>query len=192
MSGLESREPGPERADSLALIGFMGAGKSAVGALLSLELGMELVDLDETISRRAGRSIDEIFASEGEGGFRRRESAALQYELKSGGKVVSCGGGLVLRRENVELLRRRCCVYLLEISRQTAIGRLRGAEGRPLVAKGDLMAEVARLMDEREDLYRLAAHETVDANEASPQEIAEEIAARWRKYGYGRREANTR
>jgi shikimate kinase len=188
---LGSREQGSGKADSLALIGFMGAGKSAVGAILSSELEMEFVDLDEVISREAGRSIEKIFASEGEEGFRERESAALESELCSGGKVLSCGGGLVLRQENVRLLRRRCRVYLLEISRSKAVERIKGTGGRPLLAGGDLEAAVERLMDERAELYGRAAHETVDANEASPPEIAGEIAARWRKYECGRREENT-
>lgn len=193
--GRRSGKPGgaPKRADCLALIGFMGAGKSAVGALLAKSLQIGFVDLDEVIAREAGVGIEDIFACEGEDGFRRRESAALSEQLDAAGaKVISCGGGIVVRARNVDMLRRRCRVFLLEISLTTAVERLRGSDGRPLLGGEDIEVAAARLMEEREHLYRRAAHESVDANEKSPRELAEEIAARWKKYESGSREGNTR
>ncbi|MDD3719467.1 MAG: shikimate kinase [Actinomycetota bacterium] len=178
--------------DCIALIGFMGAGKSAVGELLAEELGMEFVDLDGVIAREAGMSIDTIFTREGEDGFRRRERDALTEQLASGGMVLSCGGGVVTREENVEMLRRRCRVFLLDISESTAMERLRGSSGRPLLSDEGLETAVPRLMRERARLYRRAAHEIVDANEVSTRELAKEIAARWRKSESRRRGEGTR
>ena len=163
----------------IALIGFMGAGKSAVGRLLSARLGLSFVDLDEVISAMAGKDITEIFAAEGEEGFRERESEALKRVLDGGSKVVSCGGGVVLRDENVELLRRKSRVFLLRVSPERALERLAGSEGRPLLDADDVEERIRELMEERAERYHAAAHAEFDASDADPEEIAEEIAAVW-------------
>lgn len=186
------RAQGPDaRARNLALIGFMGAGKSTVGPLLAGELGMEYVELDEEVAAGAGVSVAEIFSREGERGFRERESAALREALERDGRVIACGGGIVTREENVRLLRSACRVYLLEISAAAAASRLGGGRGRPLLAGDDPRGEAERLLRERADRYAAAAHEVVAADAGSPREIAEEIAARWRRYRCGREEENT-
>jgi shikimate kinase len=165
----------------IALIGFMGAGKSAVGSLLSTELSLPFVDLDEVIEKAAGKSVAEIFAEEGEEGFRERESEALRDELREGGKVIACGGGVVLNDENIKLLRSRSRVFLLNISPERALERLSAGSGRPLLDTGDLEKRIRGLMDMRAERYREAAHTVFDADNASPREIAEEIAAEWLK-----------
>jgi shikimate kinase len=192
MMGAGKTQPGKGGEESIALIGFMGAGKSAAGTLLAAKLGMTLVDLDEVVSGQAGMSVEEIFRSEGQDGFRIRESEALRMELKTGEKVISCGGGVVLRDENIELLRRKCRIYLLEISKRAAIERLDSAVGRPLLEGGDLGERVGKLMEERSERYVSAAHEVIDADDATPEEIAEEIAARWQRYRSEQRGEHTR
>jgi len=177
--------------DNIALIGFMGAGKSAVGLLLSRKLGMDCIDLDEVIEDAAGESVREIFAHEGEKGFRERESDALRNVVDEGkGLVLSCGGGIVLGDENIALLRGRCRVFFLRISAARAVERLAGAADRPLLEGGDLEERVRGLMEERAHRYLLAAHEVIDADEKSPQEIAEDIAERWSKSKSGRQARN--
>jgi len=143
---------------------------------------MPFIELDQVVASDAGRSIEEIFADEGEHAFRRRESEALGNELRRGEKVISCGGGVVLRDDNVQLLRQRCRVYLLKVSSRTALQRLRGKGGRPLLEGVQLDEEVGRIMEERSSKYASAAHEIIEADDASPEVIAEEIARRWRKY----------
>lgn len=175
----------------ITLIGFMGAGKSAIGAMLARKLDMQFVDLDEVVSREAGKSISEIFAQEGEEGFRERESDALRRELSGGEKVLSCGGGIILRDENVELLRERSRVYLLDISAEKAMERLPSGDGRPLLEEGDREERIKELMAARAERYRSAAHVVIDAESAEAEEDVEEIAAEWSRYGYGRREGST-
>ncbi len=191
MGGDEPRQP-EERAGNVALIGFMGAGKSAVGPLLAAKLGMDFVDLDGVVSSRASMSVEEIFAREGEEGFRARESGALKAVLGAGSRVISCGGGIVLRDENIELLRRASRVYFLEISWGEVLKRLSGAGKRPLLAGDDLEGTVRGLLAERYERYLRAAHEVIDAEGDMPEEIAEEIAERWRRYRSGPREENIR
>lgn len=170
-----------DRRKSIALIGFMGAGKSTAGKLLADALDMAFVDLDEEIARDAGADIPAIFASEGEEGFRRREKAALQSALRGGGKVVSCGGGIVLRDDNVDLLRERSRVIYLRISAEEAVRRLTGEGGRPLLEGGALAERVEGLMEAREGIYLEAAHEVVEADGLAAEEVAEVIRRRCRR-----------
>ncbi|MDI6872828.1 shikimate kinase [Candidatus Solincola sp.] len=164
---------------NLTLIGFMGAGKSAVGSLLAHRLKMGFVDLDEAISREAGMSVEEIFEREGEEGFRDRESRALREELQQEGIVLACGGGIVVRPENVRLLRDRCTVFYLRASRDSILRRVGGGEGRPLLAGGRVAERVEELLSRREEAYRQAAHYVVDTDGRSVEEVVEEIAGIW-------------
>lgn len=163
----------------MALIGFMGAGKSTVGALLARRLNMLFVDLDEEITRTAGMNVEEIFRREGEGGFRERESRALRRVLEAEGRVVACGGGIVLRRENVELLRARSKVVYLRAGKETVLERVGRGEGRPLLSEGRVPEKVEELMARREEAYRNAAHLVVDTDGRSVEEVAEEIERLW-------------
>lgn len=167
-----------ERRKSLALIGFMGSGKSTVGNILARRLGMRFVDLDEVVSRKAGMSVPEIFQHEGEEGFRERESRALRENLEEGDAVLACGGGIVLRPENVSLLRERCTVIYLQARRETILRRVGGGEGRPLLGVGDVAERVEELMSRREEAYRRAAHLVVATDGRTPEEVAEEIERR--------------
>jgi len=176
--------------ENIALIGFMGAGKSETGHLLAPMVNLDHIDIDEIVAARAGMSITEIFEIEGESGFREREKAALRISLQDEGKVISCGGGIVLDQENIQLLHRRCRVFFIRISAGKAVERLAVCGGRPLVAGGDLEKKVRMLLSERKHLYLEAADEIVDSDDASTQELAEEIAARWWRYRSAHREGN--
>lgn len=182
---------GRDEHQNIAIVGFMGAGKSTVGGLLASRLHMEAVDLDEVITARAGRSVSEIFAEEGEDGFREIEHRALWAELERDGRIISCGGGVLTREDNLEILRDRCHVFYIKISPRVAVERLQGERGRPLLEGKELAETVQGLMAAREERYIQAAHEVIRADDLSPEEIAKEIAGKWRKYGSGRREENT-
>ena len=128
-----------DAAQCIALIGPSGVGKSTVGQQLAYELGWPFFDLDALIEDRAGQSVSAIFASEGEAGFRERESAALSEALDQGPAVLACGGGAVVRLFNRNLLRERAwCVYLSSTA-PTLISRIRAAAAgqhrRPLVQR---------------------------------------------------------
>ena len=95
-----------ERNKNIFFIGFMGCGKSTMARLLTKETGMELIEMDETIEAETGMSINEIFATYGEAYFRDLESQLIKRITEKGGAVVSCGGGAILRPENVEMLKK--------------------------------------------------------------------------------------
>lgn len=151
------------------LVGMPGSGKSTVGRAVAARLGARFQDADREIERRAGRSVAEIFGSEGEEAFRRLESAVLAELAGEDGLVVSCGGGAVLDATNREVMRRSGTVVLLEVPSQALAPRLESAEPRPVLAGRD----PEELWAERAPAYRAAAHHAVDGSGA-----AEEVAGR--------------
>ena len=154
---------------NLVLVGMPGSGKTTVGKLLAERSGKSFVDLDEEIARRAGKSIPEIFASQGEGPFRQLEHEALEEACSRSGQVIATGGGAVLRPENRTAMRRTGRVYRLRRRLEDL-----PTEGRPLSQAGRL-EEMERL---RDPLYRAAADREI-WNVNSPAEIAGEI---WRDF----------
>ena len=156
----------------MALVGYMGSGKTTVGRLLARGLGWPLVDLDRAVVRDTGRTIQEIFDEHGEQRFRQLEHEALASAL--GGdpeRVIACGGGVILRPDNRELLERAATVFLREET-ETLYARTRGA-GRPLRAAG--REAFARRYAERLPLYEEVADLTVDARGRRAEEVAEEV-----------------
>jgi shikimate kinase len=157
----------------------MGSGKSSVGKALASLLGWSLVDLDCEIEREQGRKIREIFATEGEPGFREIESAGLRSVLASTPRpaVLATGGGTYVQAQNVEILRAaQATVVFLEASLGTLMGRCCSEAGesgvRPLAQDRDAFL---RLYEQRLPLYR-AADLTVSSENKQPEAVAREIA----------------
>lgn len=159
----------------MAIVGYMGSGKTTVGRLLARELGWEFVDLDRVIAARAGMTIPEIFAEHGEERFRDLEHHALSEALDSDRQqVISCGGGAVMRPENRDELRKASTIFLVE-DLGVLFARTRGA-GRPLRAASREQFE--RLYAERLPFYREVADLEVPVGKRRPGEVAGEVA-RW-------------
>jgi shikimate kinase len=171
-AGLSPASARPPR--SLALVGPMASGKSTVGPLLAALLGLSFVDCDSAIEAAAGSSIPELFASEGEAGFRRRESTALAGLLERGGSVIATGGGAVLSPGNRELLRAGAAVVWLHASPE-ALGRRLEPGTRPLLEGGDALGKLASIYRERRLLYAEVADFLVPTEGKAPGEIAEVI-----------------
>jgi shikimate kinase len=152
-----------EASRHLVLVGLMGAGKSTVGARCADRLGRAFVDTDELVVAMAGVPFDEIWAAEGEEGFRRRERAAIADAAASPVPlVISCGGGAVLDPENRRVLRATGVVVLLDASPDALVARLADDDTRPLLRGGDRTATLERLRTLRAPAYEAAAHVTVD------------------------------
>ncbi|HKH10192.1 MAG TPA: shikimate kinase [Rubrobacter sp.] len=159
----------------MAIVGYMGSGKTSVGRLLARRTGRDFVDLDAEISRVAGRTIPEIFAEGGEDRFRDLECDALASALASPDPaVVSCGGGAITRPENRAALRDIPTVFLSE-DVEVLYSRTRDPN-RPLrgVSRGDFV----RRHTERLPLYREVADVEVRADGRSAAAVAEEVE-RW-------------
>lgn len=160
----------------MAIVGYMGCGKSTVGRLLAGRLGVGFVDLDEAVARRAGSPVPRIFAEQGEEAFRRLEHGELASALGGGGaRVVACGGGAVLREDNRRLLREGALTVFLREDLRRLYARTRAAD-RPL--RGASFEEFRRRYELRQPLYREVADLTVEVDGREAEEVVEEIV-RW-------------
>jgi shikimate kinase len=154
------------------LIGMMGAGKSTVGSELAARLGWRLVDSDAHVEARTGRTVAEIWATEGEPAFRRLEALALTEALAATAEepaVIAAAGGVVLDPANRALLRQHPPVVWLRARLDTLAERVGTGSGRPLLA-GDPRGALARLLAERAPLYAEVA-----VDDRSPDEVADHV-----------------
>jgi shikimate kinase len=163
----------------VTLIGYRGSGKSAVARELAGRLGWDWIDADAEIERAAGQTIREIFAAEGEAGFRRRERETLAGLLQRDRLVVAAGGGAILNSETRRDMKAAGPVVWLQASVPVLAKRIAAdpttAERRPSLAGGGT-EEIARLLAKREPLYRGCATHTVFTDNLGVAEIAERIA----------------
>jgi shikimate kinase len=156
----------------VAIVGYMGSGKTTLGRVLARALRREFVDLDRAIVKEAGKGIPEIFAEHGEERFRELEHKALLDALEDRTpSVVACGGGIVLRPDNRTLLREVTTVFLREDT-GVLYHRTRGP-GRPLRAAS--REEFETRYTERLPLYREVADIEVEVNGRPPAQVAEEV-----------------
>ncbi len=158
--------------DRIYVVGFMGSGKTTVGALLARELGYRFVDLDETIERERGLGVPEIFERDGEPSFRRLEAEALRHAASIRDVVVATGGGTLTRWENRELIQRSGVSVWLDAPLDEMMERCRGTSHRPLLGTRERMEA---LLAERMDAYR-SCDLRADAGGRPPEAIARWIA----------------
>ncbi len=160
------------------LVGPMGAGKTTVGRRLAKALGLEFVDSDQAIVERTGASIPLIFDIEGEDGFRRREAQMLEELTARDNVVVATGGGAVLREANRRLLKERGTVIYLRARLDDLLARTARDRNRPLLQTDDPRATLARLLEEREPLYREVADLVITTGKGGVQRVVKEILRR--------------
>jgi shikimate kinase len=146
----------PRNISNLALIGFMGTGKSSVGRIIAAQLHFQFIDTDEWIESRIGRPISEVFAQQGEAAFREMERHTLAELAQQKKMVISTGGGLVTNLDNLASLREHALLICLWASPETIWGRVRDQTHRPLLRVADPQANIRRLLAEREPFYRQA------------------------------------
>ena len=163
---------------NLVLIGYRGTGKSTVAQLLATRLGMEVVSLDQEIVRHAGQSIPEIVAAHGWPYFRDLEAEVTKRVCERDHIIIDAGGGVILRKENVENLRRCGKLIWLRASVPVIVGRIEAGTERPALTAGkSFTEEVEDVLRERTPLYAAAAHHPIDTDGRSAVEVAAEIAA---------------
>ena len=160
---------------NIFLIGFMGCGKSTMARLLSEATGAQLIEMDETIEAEAGMSINEIFENFGESHFRDLESQLVLRIAETGGAVVSCGGGAILRPENVDNMKKNGQIVYLAATPETIYKRVRHSTNRPLL-NGNMNVEyIASLMEKRLPRYEGAADITITVDGKEKADILEEL-----------------
>jgi shikimate kinase len=159
----------------IILVGFMGTGKTAVGRELAARLERAFVDTDERIAAAAARTIPEIFASEGEAGFRDRETTAIRSLLEHPTAVIATGGGILGRTENIELLQSIGPLVCLTARPEVILERTRPWADRPLLAGAAAPAAlVDSLLRERASRYALADL-IIDTSDLTVAQVVEEI-----------------
>ncbi len=161
-------------APKAVLIGLPGSGKSTIGRRLAKTLDCPMLDTDVAIEERTGRSIAEIFATEGEAGFRRIEQAVVCEALRDHDGVLSLGGGAITTAAVREALVGHTVVYL-EISAAEGIRRTSGNTVRPLLAGPDRAEKYRELMSQRAPLYRQVATVRINTNRRNPGAVVRYI-----------------
>jgi len=164
---------------NVVLIGYRGTGKSTVGKVLAARLGRSVLSTDAEVVKRAGHSIPDIVATRGWDHFRDLESQVCQELATRDGLVIDTGGGAILRSQNVEALRKTGTIFWLTASVDTIGRRIGGDTQRPsLTGTKSFIEEVQDVLRERLPKYAAAAHHTIDTENRSIVQIADEILAR--------------
>jgi len=161
-------------AGAIILTGFMGTGKSAAAELLSRRWGLRSVDTDAIIEEQVGTSIAEVFATRGEQYFRDLETEVLTQLAGQRGLIVSTGGGILLREDNVELLRGMGPIICLHASAETIMQRTADSDERPLLNGPDAATEIRRLLAEREEAYQQADYHIL-TDELTPEQVTDAV-----------------
>ncbi len=161
---------------NIVLIGFMGSGKTTVGISLSWKLKMAVEDTDKLIERRAGKSIRDIFATEGEGAFRRMETDLLkELSEKKYSRILSVGGGTPVNPVNRALLKKCGTVVYLRLKAETVYARLREDTTRPLLQCENPLEQIRTLLTARESAYAECADVIIDVDEITIEEVVHKI-----------------
>ena len=160
---------------NIFLIGFKRNRKSTVARHLQKRLKMNLAEMDERIEKEQGMTIPEIFEKYGESRFWDLESELILTIGKEGNTIVSCGGGVVVRPENIEYMKKNGRVFYLKTSPETVYNRVKDSTNRPIL-NGNMNVEyIAGLMEKRRALYEGAADITITTDGKSVDEITDEI-----------------
>jgi len=163
---------------NIALIGFMGAGKTAAGRLLAEKLGKKLVELDSLIELKAGKSIPDIFHKDGEAAFRQLEIEVTREVAGNMNQIIACGGGIVLNQINIDRLKEGAVVVYLNASPEVVLQRVSDDSSvRPLLENRNKDRTIRELMRCRKPLYEQAADIEIDTSGLDIKTVVERIIA---------------
>ena len=162
---------------NIFLIGFMGVGKSTIAYHLQSILNADVVEMDHFIAKQQKMSIAEIFEKFGESYFRDLESNLLLDIRKKQGLIVSCGGGIVIREENIGYMKQSGVIVLLSALPETIYERVKDSKERPILNGNMNIAYIEKLQEKRRALYEAAADITIATDQKDIHTICEEIIA---------------
>jgi len=150
--------------NTIALIGFMGVGKTSVGQVLARLIGMDFIDADAKIEQKAQMPISRIFELYGEGHFRNLEHEFYSKISSMQNTVLATGGGAVLDSRTRDILRKNAMVVHLTASPEIIFMRLDGDNNRPLLLENNKLEKITKLLSERDDFYRRTCHITINTD----------------------------
>ncbi len=160
---------------NIVLTGFMGTGKSKIGKRLAAELRMGYLDTDELIEKREKDSISAIFRKRGEEYFRCMETKVVKEVALLDNSVISTGGGVVLREENMRMLKKNAFIVCLFASPEVILKRTKGSEERPLLEVDNQKKRIEELLTIRRPYYEKADLK-IDTSTLDSKKVVEEIA----------------
>ncbi len=161
---------------NIALIGYMGTGKTVVGKLLSERLGKDFLELDWMIEEKAGKPIPDIFKDSGEIGFRELEIEATKQVAGRENVVIACGGGIVLNKINTDRLRQNGVTVCLTAKPEVILERVSVEQGqRPLLEVEDQLKTIKEMLEFRGPFYERAADIIVDTSELGIDGVVDKI-----------------
>jgi len=161
---------------NLALIGFMGVGKTAVGQALAEKLQRKFVELDSLIEKKAGKSIPDIFQQDGEEAFRKLEIEVTKEVAQGKNLVIACGGGIVLNKINIDRLRKNARIVYLTASPSVILRRVANEAGqRPLLEVDNPTLTIGEMLSFRKPFYEGAADITIDTSKLDVGSVVEQI-----------------
>ncbi len=160
---------------NITLIGFMGTGKSLIGEMLAEKTGKKLIETDDIIVMKAGKSISDIFSQDGEDKFREIEAEVVKEVSEKKNVVISCGGGVVLREDNVVNLKKNSIIVLLTAPPEEILRRTEGDKSRPLLNTDDKLGKINTMLRQRESYYDKAADLTINTKGLKPEEVMDQI-----------------
>jgi shikimate kinase len=164
--------------NNIYITGFMGSGKSTVGRILAGKLGFKFIDLDRIIEIDQGKKIKDIFKLDREKYFRDIETKVIEKTCRNKNCVFACGGGVVERKRNMDIICRSGLVIYLDISIQDALKRLKYVKDRPLLEVSQREETIKDLLSKREALYRKYSDLVVSNIKRSAEHTADEIMTR--------------
>ncbi|MDD5509714.1 MAG: shikimate kinase [Dehalococcoidales bacterium] len=168
---------------SIALIGFMGTGKTAVGKALAEKLGKEFFELDLLIEKKARKTIPAIFKEDGEISFREFEIEVVKEVSQQRNAVIACGGGVILNKINIDRLRKEAVIVYLTASPRVILRRIsRDIDERPLLAVANPALTIKDLLRFRRPLYERAADVTVNTSGLDIDSVVRQITAKIKEY----------
>jgi shikimate kinase len=164
---------------SIALIGFMGVGKTFLAHNLAARLGKNLIEVDSLIAQKAGKSIQDIFREEGEIAFRELEISVIKEIAGKKNLVIDCGGGVPLNKINMDRLRQNAVIVWLTASADIILSRTaRNDNERPLLQGKSTSAEINQMLCSREFYYQSAADIKIDTSEGDVSTLTERIISK--------------
>jgi len=161
--------------NNIYLVGFMGTGKTSVGEGLAKKMKRRFIDLDDLIELKERRRICDIFAQEGEPYFRRSEHEALKEVAREKDFIVACGGGIVVNRDNIKIMKETGRIICLRASLPVILKRIRGASHRPLLNVKDQQEQIKCLLKMRAPFYA-SADRSIDTSRLSIDEVISRVS----------------